>query len=87
MREGLAGRRSMRRRWVFIGAAILGAGLFGVSREDSPHHACTSNLGSFGSLTGDLAHNCGFHNTAFLAAIVATMVGVVLMAAALLIRS
>lgn len=77
----------MRRRWVFIGAAFIGVGLFGVSLENSPRRACASGLGDFGSLTGDLARNCGYHNVAFMAAVVATVLGLVLTLAALLIRS
>lgn len=76
----------MRRRWIFVGMGLIGAGLYGVSREVSPHRACTAGLGDFGSLTGDLARNCGYHNVAFLAAIVAAVFGLVLMAAALIIR-
>ena len=77
----------MRRRWVFIGAALLGGGLYGVSQEDSPHNACTAGLGRFGSLSGDLARHCGFHNTMFLAAIAAAFFGLAVLAAAMLIRS
>lgn len=77
----------MRRRWIVIGAVIMGAGIYGVTREESPHQACTSGLGSFGSLTGDLARNCGMHNLALLGAIVATLLGLALAVAALLIRS
>jgi hypothetical protein len=76
----------MRRRWVFIAAALLGGGLAGVSLEDSHHNACTSGLGPFGSLSGDLARNCTLDNTIFLAAFAATLVGLALMVAALLIR-
>lgn len=77
----------MRRRWVFVGAVLLAAGLVGVSKEDTAHNACTSGLGSFGSLTGDLARNCGFHNTVFLVAIAAAIFGLMLMVVALLRRS
>jgi hypothetical protein len=77
----------MRRRWVFIGVALLGGGLAGVSLEDSHHNACTSGLGTFGSLTGDVARNCGLDNTIFLVAFVAALFGLALMVAALLIRS
>lgn len=77
----------MRRRWVFIGAAVFAVGLVGIVKEDSPRRACASGLGDFGSLTGDLARNCGLHNVAFLAAIVATVLGLGLTLAALLVRS
>jgi hypothetical protein len=77
----------MRKRWVFIGIALLGGGLLGVSLEDSHHNACSSGLGSFGSLTGDLAHNCGVDNMLFFVAICAAMLGLALMVAALMIRS
>jgi len=77
----------MRRRWIFIGAALVGGGLIGVSLEDSHHNACTSGLGPFGSLSGDLARNCGLDNTIFVVAIAATIVGLVTMIAALLIRT
>ena len=77
----------MRRRWVLIGAALLGAGLYGVSSEDSPHHACTAGLGDFGSLSGEAARNCGLHNLAFLLGIAGAILGFAVMLAALLIRS
>ncbi len=77
----------MRRRWVFIGAALLGAGSVGVSVEKSHHNACTAGLGPFGSLSGDLAHNCGFDNTLFLVAIVTAVFGLALMVVALMVRS
>lgn len=77
----------MRRRWIFVGLALLGAGLAGVSEEDAPHKACTAGLGPFGSLTGNAAHNCGVHNILFLGAIVAAIFGLMLMVVALLIRS
>ena len=77
----------MRRRWIFVGMAILGGGLAGVAVEDSPHHACSAGLGTYGSLTGDAARNCGFHNLAFLVAIVVALFGLGLTVAALLIRS
>jgi hypothetical protein len=77
----------MRRRWVFVGLALMGAGLAGVTFEKSSHNACSSGLGPFGSLTGDVARNCGVHNLALLAAVVATLFGLVLTIAALVIRS
>lgn len=77
----------MRRRWIFVGLAIVGAGVTGFKLEDGPRRACSSGLGSFGSLAGDAARNCGVHNLAFLAAIVAIVCGLVLTVAALLIRS
>ena len=77
----------MHRRWLFIAAALVGGGLVGVSLEDSHHNACTAGLGSFGSLSGDLARNCSLDNTIFLAAFVAILAGLALMIAALLIRS
>lgn len=77
----------MHRRWVFIAAALLGAGLFGASLEDSHHNTCSAGLGPFGSLSGDVARNCGLDNTIFLVAVVAIIVGLALMVAALLIRS
>jgi hypothetical protein len=76
----------MRRRWVFIAAALLGGGVAGVSLEDSHHNACTSGLGPFGSLSGDLARNCTLDNTIFLVAFVATLFGLALLVAAILIR-
>jgi len=76
------------RRWsVLIGAALVGGGLVGVCLEDSHHNACTSGLGPFGSLSGDLARNCSLDNTIFLIAFVATIVGLALMVTGLLIRS
>jgi hypothetical protein len=77
----------VRRRSVFFGAALLAAGLVGVYLEDSHHNACTSGLGPFGSMSGDLARNCGLDNTLFVVAFFATIVGLALMIAALLIRS
>lgn len=77
----------MRRRWVFVGLAIVGAGLAGVSLEESPHNACSAGLGSFGSLAGDTARNCGLHNLALLGAIAATLFGLVLTIVALVVRS
>jgi len=77
----------MRRRWVFIGAAFISGGLLGVSLEDAHHRACTAGLGSFGSLTGDLARNCGVDNLLFLVAVAATVLGLGLLLAALMIRS
>jgi hypothetical protein len=76
----------MRRRWVFIAAALVGGGLTGVSLEGSHHKACTSGLGPFGSLSGDVVRNCTLDNTIFLAAFVATVVGLALMVAAILIK-
>lgn len=76
----------MRRGWVFIAVALLGGGLAGVSLEEPHHNACTSGLGPFGSLSGDLARNCSFDNTIFLGACVAAIVGLALMVAALLIK-
>ena len=78
---------TLRRRWVFVAAVFLGGGLAGVALEDSKHNACTSGLGRFGSLSGDVARHCSLNNTLFLVAIVATLVGVALMVASLLIRS
>jgi hypothetical protein len=77
----------MRRRWLFVAAALLGGGLTGVALEDSHHNACTSGLGRFGSLSGEMARHCSVDNTIFLAAFVATLVGLTLMVAAILIRS
>lgn len=77
----------MRRRWVFVAAALLGGGLAGVSLEDSHHNACVAGLGPYGSMSGDLARNCSLDNTLFVAAIVASIVGLALMVAVFLIRS
>jgi len=77
----------MRRRWIFIGAALIAGGLVTVTSEESHHNACTSGLGPFGSLTGGVAHNCGVANTVFLLGIVGAILGLALVVAALLIRS
>jgi hypothetical protein len=75
-------------RWsIFIAVALLGGGVAGVSLEDSHHNACTSGLGPFGSLSGELVHNCSLDNTIFFVAGVAALVGFALMVAAVLIRS
>lgn len=77
----------MRRRWLFVAVVLLGGGLTGVALEDSHHNACTSGLGRFGSLGGDLGRHCSVDNTIFLVALVVTLVGLALMVAAILIRS
>jgi hypothetical protein len=77
----------MRRRWTFIAIALIGGGVVGVSAERAHHAACSAGLGSFGSLTGEAARNCGTGNLLFLVAIAATIVGLALLAASLLIRS
>ena len=77
----------MRRRWMFVAAALFGGGLAGVSLEDSHHNACVSGLGPYGSMSGDVARNCSLDNSLFLAAIVVTIIGLAIMVAALLIRS
>ena len=77
----------MRRRWVWIGAALVGGGVAGVSMERAHHNECITHLGSFGSLMGDLAQNCAVNNTLFFVAIGCTIVGLTLLAAALLIRT
>jgi len=77
----------VRRGWIFVGVVLLGGGLAGAMWEDPHHNACTAGLGSFGSLSGDVARNCGFHNTMFLVAIAAAFFGLAVMVAALLFRS
>jgi hypothetical protein len=77
----------MRRRWLLVAAVLLGGGLTGVALEDSHHNTCTSKLGQFGALSGDIARHCSVDNTIFLAAFVATLIGLALMVAAILIRS
>jgi len=77
----------MRRAWMVIGVMLLGGGLAGASMEDSPHNACTAGLGSYGSLSGDLARNCGLHNSLFLAGIAAAFFGLAVMVAALVFRN
>ena len=77
----------MRRRSVFFGAALLAEGLAGAYLEDSHHNACSSGLGPFGSISGDVARNCGLYNTLFFVAFFAIIAGAALMIAALLIRS
>ena len=78
----------MRKRSGFIFAVVLiGGGVAGVSMEDSHHNACSSSLGPFGSLSGDLARHCTLDNTLFFVAAVAALVGLALVVAALVIRS
>ncbi|HUO47351.1 MAG TPA: hypothetical protein VMU09_00825 [Acidimicrobiales bacterium] len=71
---------------MFIGALLFGGGFAGIALERSSHDACTAGLGSFGSMAGDAARNCGAHNLMFLGAIVTILVGVGLFVAAMLIR-
>ena len=79
-------RTSVQRRWTLVAAVLLGGGLAGVSLENSSHKACTAGLGPFGSLSGNLAHNCTLHNSIFLVAFVVTIVGLALMVAAVLLK-
>jgi hypothetical protein len=76
----------MRRRWIVIGIVLAGAGFTGVTVERSHHDACTAGLGAFGSLTGDVARNCGTDNLLLLVATAVTILGLAVLLASMLIR-
>jgi len=79
---------AMPKRFGLIGAVLLGGGLFGAFSEDASHKACSSGLGQFGqALSESAARHCGVDNTIFYIAILATILGVALMAVAILVRS
>lgn len=76
-------------RWsTLVGLLLLSGGLFGSFFEDSKHNACNSGLGQFGQALSDtVARNCGIYNSIFYVAVIATIVGVALIVAAVLVRS